>query len=320
MKSEKVKPRRGQSATRPSQIPFKGWKDIVLRVKKEIAHDNVSLVSAGIAFYFFLALFPTLNAIVSIYGLVTSAQEMQEQLRELLVILPVESHQMISGIMQSIVDQSDQSLGLSFAVSILFSIWSTSKGMSAVFSGINIAYNERDTRGFLRRTGLVLLFTLGGILLIATTMGLIAGGPDIAKKLEFPEWAITAVVWGRWPLLLVMVMTSLGVIYKWVPHRTDPKIIWVNYGAITSGIAWLIASILFSYYVSNFASYDKLYGGFAAVIILLLWFYLSAYMLILGAEINSEMEYQTKKDTTVGPEKEMGERGAYHADHVAPLK
>jgi membrane protein len=125
---------------------------------------------------------------------------------------------------------------------------------------------------------------------------------------------------GRWPVLVVLVIGGLIMVYRVAPHRATPKFSWVNYGAIICGILWVLASVLFSYYVSNFGSYDKAYGSFAAVIILQFWLFISAFILLLGAEINSEMEHQTKVDTTTGKEKPLGERGAYHADHVAPLE
>ncbi|GAB5522736.1 MAG: YihY/virulence factor BrkB family protein [Roseivirga sp.] len=311
---------RGRMASRPGQIPFRGWIDILLRVKDELIRHNASLVAAGVAFYFFIALFPTIGAIFSIYGLVTTPEQVEQQLIQLLVVVPADSHETILGIVKGITNEPDEALGISFVISLLITLWSTSRGMSALFSGINIAYNEKETRNFFKLNGLLLLFTLGSILLISFALALVVGAPELASGLELPEYMQKLISYGRWPILLVILIGSIMLLYHVAPSRTAPKFSWVNYGAIFAGLLWLAASLSFSYYVSNFSSYDKLYGSFAAIITLQLWLYISALVLFLGAELNSEMEHQTKIDTTVGEPRPMGERGAYHADHVAPRK
>ncbi len=314
---EKKNRARGRTASVPKEIPFRGWVDILLRVKDELIRHNASLVAAGVAFYFFIALFPTIGAIFSVYGLVTTPEQVEQQLVQLLVVVPADSHETILGIVKGITNEPDEALGVSFVISLLITLWSTSRGMAALFNGINIAYNEEETRNFFKLNGLLLLFTLGTIVLISFALALVVGAPELASGLELPQYVRQLISYGRWPVLLVILIGSLMVLYHVAPSRTSPKFSWVNYGAIFAGLLWLAASLSFSYYVSNFSSYDKLYGSFAAVIILQLWLYISALVLFLGAELNSEMEHQTKVDTTVGEPKPIGERGAYHADHVA---
>lgn len=320
MAEDKQKIARGTKARLPKEIPLMGWMDILLRVKDELIRHNASLVAAGVAFYFFIALFPTIGAIFSIYGLVTSPEQVEQQLVQLLVVIPADSRETVSGIVRGITNEPDQALGISFVISLLITLWSTSRGMSALFSGVNIAYNEKESRNFFKLNGLLLLFTLGSIILISFALALVVGAPELASGLELPGYIQQIISYARWPVLLVILIGSLMIIYQVAPSRTPAKFSWVNYGAIFAALLWLAASLLFSYYVSNFSSYDKLYGSFAAIIILQLWLYISALVIFLGAELNSEMEHQTKVDTTIGKPRPIGDRGAYHADHVAPLE
>lgn len=309
--------KKGRDAKKPSDIPFSGWVDIVKRVVKQINHDNVALVSAGVAFYFFLALFPTIAMIFSIYGLLTDPIEVQQQLNELFQILPESTYEITSDILKRLTNESTKTLSFSLILATLLGFWSTSRGVSAIFSGVNVAYHEQDQRNFFKRNGIVMLFTLGGILLSIICMGLVLAAPDIMSGLGVEGFLLTLISWLRWPLLLVIVMACLGLLYKYGPHRSAPKWIWNSYGSVFSGLVWIAASGGFSYYVTHFGNYDKTYGSFAAVVILLLYFYLTAFIILLGAEINAEMEHQTYRDTTTGEPQPLGERGAFHADHVA---
>jgi len=308
---------RGHTANKPSEIPGKGWKDIALRVKDQLKYDHVQVVSAGVAFYFFLALFPAIAAAVSIYGLVVSPEQVQQQMSQIASVLPEQAHQMISDILQRMAGKSGSSLGWSVAISTLISLYSAKKGIAAMFEGVNIAYDELDERGFLKKNAIELLFTLGAIITGILAIALIAAWPALTGKLGLPSVLQTVISWGRWLLLGLIIIFSLGLIYKVAPDRDHPEFKWVSWGAVLATLLWIGGSLLFSWYVTNFGSYDKTYGSFAAVIILMLWFFLTAFIILLGAEINSEMEHQTRKDTTVGEDEPMGERGAFHADHVA---
>lgn len=308
---------RGHAANKPTDIPGKGWKDIALRVKDQLKYDHVQVVAAGVAFYFFLALFPAIAAAVSIYGLVVSPEQVQQQMSQIASALPEQAHQMISDILQRMAGKSGSSLGWSVAISTLISLYSAKKGITALFEGVNIAYDELDERGFLKKNAIELLFTLGAIITGILAIALIAAWPALTGKLGLPSVLQTVISWGRWILLAAIIIFSLGLIYKVAPDRDHPEFKWVSWGAVLATLLWIGGSLLFSWYVTNFGSYDKTYGSFAAVIILMLWFFLTAFIILLGAEINSEMEHQTRKDTTVGEDEPMGERGAFHADHVA---
>lgn len=308
---------KGHEAEKPSQIPAGGWKDIGLRVKDELTNDNISIVSAGVAYYFFLALFPTLIAAISIYGLVMDPATVEQQMSQVAQILPQQAAQMITGILKDISATATTTLGWSLVLSLLFSLWSAHQGTSAVFEGVNIAYNEMDERGFFKRTAITLLFTLGGIIAGIVCIALVVGFPAFIDSFNLPSFLKTLLSWLRWPLMALIVIGALGVIYKFAPDRDNPEFSWASWGAGIAMVLWLVGSLLFSFYINNFGNYDKMYGSFAAVIILMLWLFITAYIILLGAEINSEMELQTRKDTTVGKDEPMGQRGGYHADRVA---
>jgi membrane protein len=315
-----ISPATGQSARKPSDIPKKGWKEISSRIALQIKKDHLQIVAAGVAFYFFLALFPTIAAAISIYGLVMSPAEVQQQMGQLTAVLPEEAYSLISNILEQFSSESQQTLGWSLAISILFSLWSANKGTSALFEGINIAYNELDERSFFAKNGLTLLFTLGGILIGLLGLTVVAGVPALLDSFSLNSTVKTLIQWLRWPVILIIIFFALGLTYKMAPDRVRAKFRWVSTGAILATIFWLLGSLLFSLYVNNFGSFSETYASFAAVVILMLWFFLTSFIILLGAEVNAEMEHQTAMDTTIGEEEPMGQRGGYYPDHVADEK
>ncbi len=312
-----MKDTRGREAESPAQIPGRGWKDVLLRVKEQVGTDNISIVAAGVAFYFFLALFPTLAAAISIYGLITEPADVERQMGELTAFLPRDTHQMLTERLHSIVQSSDSTLGWGMLLSVLLSLWSANSGTKSLFQGINIAYDEESKRGFFKLNAITLLFTLCGIIAGIISLALVVVFPAVIDRLGFPEFIKTILGLIRWVLLGIIIMFGLAIIYKIAPDRNNPKFKWVSWGSAIATILWLLGSLLFSLYVNNFGNYNETYGPVAAVIILMLWFNLTSFIILLGAEINSELEHQTAKDTTVGRPKPLGERQAYHADHVA---
>ncbi len=307
----------GRQAKKPTEIPKRGWLEIAKRVKSQLAIDHIPIVAAGIAFYFFLAIFPALAAIISVYGLVVQPDQVASQIASLAGGFPQNAQEMISGFGERLTGKSGGELGWGVALSILVSLWSANKGTKAVFEGLNIAYNEVDNRSFIKKNALTLLATLLALITWIVAMALIAGFPAITGMLGLPDIVQTLIDYLRWPLLAVIVMTFLAWIYKIAPDRDSPKIRWVNAGSIVATLLWLGGSMLFSLYVDNFGNFDNTYGSFAAIVVLMLWFFLTAFIILLGGEINSETEHQTATDTTVGPDEPMGQRGAFHADHVA---
>ena len=308
---------RGRRADKPRHIPARGWMDIGRRVKDQIKDDHAQIVAAGIAFYFFLALFPAMAAALSIYGLVMEPAQVQQQMSQLASVLPQQVHQMLADVLNGLSSKSGGSLGWSLVISVLISLWSANKGTKAIFEGVNVAYDEIDERNFFRKNAVTLLFTLGGIVLVFLCLMLIVGFPAVINQLGLPPVLQTLIQLISWAVLAVLIVYALGMIYKKGPDRDDPEFKWVSVGSVTAAALWLAGSLLFTWYVNNFGSFDKTYGSFAAIIILMLWFFLTGFVIMLGAEINSEMEHQTGSDTTVGRDRPMGSRGAYHADHVA---
>lgn len=311
------KGQKGHNAEKPGEIPVSGWKEIGSRVFSQLKIDHVQIVSAGVGFYFFMALFPTLVAALSIYGLVADPVSIESHISALSGILPGEAAGMIDSFIKPIISKPAQTLGWGLIFSILLSMWSANQGTSALFEGLNIAYNEQENRSFIKRTGITLLFTLSGIIIGLLSILVIVLFPALVDKINLGPTVEAIIGWARWIVLAFIIIFSLGVIYKKAPDRDNPEIKWVSWGSVIATVLWIGGSLLFSWYVKNFGSYDDMYGSFAAVILMLFWLFLTSFIILLGAEINSEMEHQTRKDTTVGPDEPMGQRGGYHADHVA---
>jgi membrane protein len=202
------------------------------------------------------------------------------------------------------------------AVGLLLALWSAAKGMGALLTSLDIVYDESETRGFVKFNATALLMTLGAILFVLISLSLIAALPALLGHLGLPESIQSLLAWLRWPLLAVAVVLGLAVLYRYGPDRQNPKWSWVSWGAVIATVLWLAASALFSFYASNFGNYNETYGSMGAVIILMMWFFISAYVVLLGAEINAEMEHQTEQDTTTGAPRKRGEREAHVADTV----
>jgi len=309
---------RGRAAEKPGDIPAKGWKDIAVRVKDSLRDDQVSLLAAGVAFFTLLALAPALAAVVSVYGLVTTPAEASRQIADFTTALPADARSLIGGQLKTVAAGDAGGLGVALVVGVLLSLWSASGGMKQLIEATNVAYDESETRKFLRLRGLALLFTLGMITLFVAVLGLLAVVPALLDNTGLGSVGRVVVNVLRWPLLAVLMAAALAILYRYAPDRDQPKLRWVSWGAGIATLLWVIGSVLFSIYVSNFGHYNKTYGSLGAVVVLLLWLYLSAFIVLLGAEINAEMELQTAKDTTKGVEQPMGRRDAYAADRVGP--
>lgn len=309
---------RGRLAQRPSEIAWRGWWDVLWRVKDQLDADNVSIVAGGLALYGLLAVFPSLAAAVAIYGIVASPAAIQAQVQAFAGLLPTATVEILQNQLHELVSQRDEALSIGVIVGIVLALWSARKGMVALITAMNVAYNEHDRRSFLMRALLSMAFTIGGVLGFLMVILLGVAVPVVLKFLPLgmaAEWVLLGV---RWALLWVIAILGLTLLYRFAPHRTHPRWEWVNAGSVIAATLWLLGSVLFALYVRNFDSFGEAYGAIAGVVVMLMWFYVSAYVVILGAEINSELERQTVNDTTVGPTKPLGERGAYSADTVGP--
>jgi membrane protein len=298
----------------PGVPPRESRKNQAKRIFKRIDEDNVSIVSAGIAFFFFLALFPGIAAVVSIYGLAVDVSQAEQHLNEAASVLPAEAQGIISNILLQTAGQSSGTLGWSLAISILLSLWSAGKGISAMFDGVNIAYHEKDERGFILKKAIILLFTLGIIVAGLISLAFVVAFPAFVDNLGLPPLLQTILGLLRWVILAGIVYFVLEMIYKVAPNRgSDFR--WLNPGAIAATVLWIGGSLLFTLYVNNFGEYDKTYGSIAAVIILLLWFYLTGFIIMLGAEINAETLPDRHVTSMVGTGEPLGLSGSNYSKH-----
>lgn len=307
---------RGRSATRPWDVPLAGWRDIAYRVKNEVERDNISIVAAGVAFYALLAIFPALAAMIGLYGLVADPADVQREIEALANIVPPEAHTLLSRQLNDIASHANTALSLGVLIGLAIAVWSATKGITSLMTALNIVYKEQETRNFLKLNGLALGFTFGGIVFALLAIGLIAGLPAFLSFTGLGGFLSFLFSLLRWPLLALAFVFGLAVIYHYGPCRNKPRWEWVSPGAVLAVVLWLVGSGLFSFYVSNFGNYNETYGSVGAIIILLTWFYLTAYVVLLGAELNAELERQTKEDTTEGEAEPLGERRAYAADTI----
>ena len=307
----------GRDATRPYHIPLKGWWQIVQRVVSKTASDNLSVVSAGCAFYALFAIFPALTASISLYGLTADAATVERQFSMLETVLPPQGYEIVIDQIRRIAETSGQTLGWSFSVSLAIALWSANLGTQAMFSALNIAYGEPERRSIVRfylsAIGYTIIGILGGVVMLFAIVYV----PILFADAGHPEAYEKIVRIVRWPSFVLLTLFMLALIYRFGPSRRSAKWRWVTVGSVFAALVWLLASLGFSYYVSTFANYDRMYGSLGAVIVLLFWLYISFYIVLLGAEINAQVELQTTQDTRRGAPRPMGHRGAYVADHVA---
>jgi membrane protein len=306
----------GRDAERPSEIPPRGWFAILRRVMAEVKEDNVALLAAGVAFYAMLAIFPAIIAVVTVYGMVADPNQVESQVGEFAQSLPSGADQLLTEQLKNVTSAGRQSLSIGLAVSLLAVLWSASGGVQGLVKGLNVVYDERESRGFFKLRGLSLLLTLGAIVVAVVALALITVFPAVIDNLGLGQAGELAASIARWVVLALLVLVAVAVVYRFAPDRASPRWRWVSWGAVVALVLWLLGSVGFSWYVDNFGKYNQTYGALAAVIILLLWLFLSAFAVLLGAEFDAEIERQTARDTTTGPERPLGERGAEAADTV----
>ena len=305
----------GIQAGTPAQIPPAGWRQVVRRAWRETKADGIPLLAAGVAFYSFLALFPALIAAVALYGLVADPAEVEEQIRTLYEALPAESATLIADQLRDITTTSDGALGVGLVVSVVFAVFTASGGVTNLIKAINQAYDEVETRSFVRLRAIALALTLGAITFMVVSVGLVAVLPVVLEGVGLGGGRVVVGVL-RWVGLVIFVTGALAVLYRFAPDRDDPRFSWVSIGAAVATLLWILGSVGFSVYVGNFGSYGETYGALAGVVVLLLWLFLTAFVVLFGAEINAEAEEQTAEDSTVGPPRPLGSRNAVKADSI----
>ena len=308
--------KKGRDAENVTQIPLSGWWSIAKRTYANLNTHNLQLVSAGVAFYFLLAVFPLLAALISLYGLLVSIDELQHHMTYLINVLPADSRYILEDQLEGLISKSNQSLGWSFALSVLVALWSSSKGANALIAACNITYHESTKRRFVFAIIARMMLTLAIVGMIILALLIITVMPQALNYLLGDGLGKLAVGGITWLVLMILFNVGLSSLYRYGPHRARAKWRWVTPGALFATVLWVAFSYGFSFYLQSFATFNKTYGSVVGIIILLIWFYTSALIILLGAELNSSMELQTKKDSTRGEDKPLGERGAFVADHT----
>ena len=307
---------RGRQADSPQEIPKQGWRDILLRTWDQMGQDHVSIVAAGVGFYGLLAIFPAITAIISIWGLMFDPAAITDQIDQVSGVLPQQARDVIKDQAASIAEGAGTGASLAAIGGILLALYSSTKGVKSLIEGLNIIYDEDEKRGFVKLNLIALALTLALVLMMICTLGLLVVYPAVIGVFGFSSIIQTLVTYLRFPLLAVVAIVGLMILYRYAPSRDRPKWRWVNWGAIIATLIWIVGSIGFSIYMRYFGNYNETYGTLGAAIVLLTWFWLSAFIVLMGAELNSEIEHQTARDSTTGERQPMGRRGAHAADTV----
>jgi membrane protein len=307
---------RGRRAAVPWQIPWAGWKDILWRTYAQIGEDRLLAVAAGVVFYGLLALFPAVTAFVSLYGLFAKASTINDHLALVGGFLPAGGVDIIQEQVNRIAAKGEAKLGFAFAFGLALALWSANAGMKALIDALNVIYDEKEKRGFIKLNFVSLVLTAGGLLAILTAVGAIVVLPVVLSFVGLGGWTETLLRLLRWPVLVFVVIFGLAVLYRFGPSRERPRWEWLSVGSVLAAVAWLASSALLSWYLANFANYDAAYGSLGAAIGLMMWMWMSSIVILFGAELNSEIEHQTARDSTTGGERPLGQRGAVMADTV----
>jgi membrane protein len=288
---------RGRLVRTPSESPARGWKDVLLRIYDKLSKDRVILVAAGIAFYTILAIFPAIAAMVALYGLFADPSSIATQLDNLVGVLPEGAIAIIKQEISRVAAQSNNTLGFTFLASLAISLWSANAGIKSLFDGLNLVYDQEEKRGLIRLNVVSLVFTTGAIVVLLASMVVIVALPLLLDSLGLEQEIDLIVRVGRWPLMLLVITVAVAIVYRYGPSREQPQWRWITWGSAFASIVWLAASILFSWYAASFGSYNKTYGSLGAIIAFMVWIWLSTIVVLIGAEIDAEMEHQTVRDT-----------------------
>jgi membrane protein len=283
----------GREATGTTHAPPAGWKGILLGVRDEVRRDNVSLVAAGVAFYVFLAVFPAIAALVSLYGLLYDPADIQRQTLNLTGLIPPQAVELLQDQLSRVAG-AERTLGMGFALGIALTMWGASRGMKALMNALGTIYGVTERRNFIRFNVVGFFFALCAMAFILVALGVITVFPIALRALGLPELSPLGTELLRWVPLGIFVMIGLALLYRYAPHRKEARFRWVSWGSLAAALLWLLASAVFSQYVSYFGNFNATYGSLGAAIILLLWFYLGVYAVLLGAGLNSEIERRSR--------------------------
>jgi membrane protein len=304
----------GRRASHPRQIPWAGWKDILWRTYERTNDDRLLATAAGVVFFGLLAVFPAVTALVSSYGLFANPSTIGANLQTLVLMLPEGSFQIVQDQIARVLGKGSTTLGATFLFGLALAIWSANAGVKAVIDALNVVYEEKEKRSFVRLNLLSLAFTTGGIVALLLMVSAVVAFPLALDHIGLAPDSRFLVSLGRWPLLFVILLAALGILYRFGPSRRAARWEWLSVGTVAAALLWIAGSSLLSWYLSNFGNYDATYGSLGAAIGLMMWMWMSAIIVLCGAELNSEIEHQTALDTTVGQPKPLGARGAVMAD------
>lgn len=307
---------RGRDATNPAQIPARGWRDILWRTYERISADRLLAIAAGVVFYGLLAVFPAITALVSLYGLFADPKTIGDTLRQLSVLLPPDSFGILQDQIARVLAKGNASLSTTFLFGLALALWSANAGMKAVIDALNVVYGETEKRSFIRLNLLSLTFTAAAIAALLLMVSAVVALPIALNHIWITDQGRILLSLLRWPILFALLVVALALIYRFGPSRPGARWQWLGVGTLAAAILWIVGSSLLSWYLSNFGNYDATYGSLGAAIGLMMWMWMSAIIVLTGAELNSEIEHQTARDTTVGPDKPLGARGAAMADTV----
>lgn len=305
---------RGRGADAPHRIPLTGWRDIALRVKDEWADDHVGMAAAAVAFYSFLALIPALAATVSILGLVSRGREPERVIEQLFGALPDDATSLLTSQLESISAQSSGTLSFGLVTGLVLALWTASGAIGQLVNTINIVYDEEETRSWFLRRATALGLTFGAVVYVAAAAFTVVALPALIDRTALDVGTRRLLDLLIWPGLALSFLIALALLYRFAPDRRPARWRWVSVGSVFAVVAWIAMTVAFRLYVSNFGSYNETYGSIAGVVVAMLWLWLTAVIVLLGAEINAEMEHQTAHDTTIGDDRPMGRRGAVKAD------
>ncbi|MEH2475368.1 membrane protein [Nitrobacteraceae bacterium AZCC 2161] len=306
--------RRGRRSSHPLQIPWAGWKDILWRTYDRTNEDRLLAIAAGVVFFGLLAVFPAITALVSCYGLFANPSTISDNLQTLALMLPDGSYQIVQDQIARVLGNGQAKLGATFLFGLALALWSANAGVKAVIDALNVVYGEREKRSFIRLNLLSLAFTTGAIAALLLMVGAVVALPLTLDRIGLAHDSKVIISMVRWPLLMVLLLVALGILYRFGPSRPSARWEWLGVGTLVAALLWIAGSSLLSWYLSNFGNYSATYGSLGAAIGLMTWMWMSAIIVLCGAELNSEIEHQTAVDTTVGPGRPMGVRGAAMAD------
>ena len=306
----------GRRATAPWRIPWRGWKDILKRTYEKINDNRLLAVAAGVVFYSLLALFPAISAFVSLFGLIANASTIDWHLSALSGVLPSGALDLLHEELRRLTANNGASLSFGFIVSLLFALWSANAGMKAIIDALNVAYGAKEKRSFVRLNLVSLLYTLIAMVSLMLAIGAVVVAPIVLNTMGLGGVAGALIAVVRWPVLLALVVIALAAAYCYLPCRPEPHWRWLTVGSVMAAVAWLISSLLFSWYIANFGHYNVTYGSLGAAVGMMMWMWISMVVILVGAQLNAEIEHQSARDSMPAGHEPPGQRGALKVDSV----